>query len=181
MGANRNRKTESANTRQEATLYRFRLQIRSAAVSVFGKYRHTIELVDARQQAALLTLEYLDSGVIDGIARDAGDNPSQVDRYFLRELKCDLLNWAKGIHRRKQRESITTPAGFGLIEIRTRLVIENNPYDEVDLRMTWPLLCMQTFDGMSIKEIAKEIDVSPRTVDRMLAEEKTCAREHYST
>ena len=124
-----------------------------------------------------MTLEYLDSGVLAGIARNAGDDPGQVDRYFLRELKCDLLNWAKRIHRSKQRESLTG----GFIEIRTRLVIENNPFDEVDFRMTWPLLCMRVFDGMRVKEIAKELNVSPRTVDRMLAEEKASAKEHYST
>jgi len=179
MASSNDRKTESATTRQEATLYRFRAQIRSAAVSVYGKYKRTLELDDTRQQAALLTLEYLDSGVLAGIARNAGDDPGQMDRYFLRELKCDLLNWAKKIHRAKERETFTAPAGF--IEIRTRLVIENNPYDEVDFRMTWPILCMQVFDDMEIKEIAKELNVSPRTVNRMLAKEKSNAKEFYST
>lgn len=168
----------AASNRQEATLYRFRLQIRSAADSVSGTYRHSVERDDARQQAALLTLEYLESGVIAGIQRKADDDPNQIDRYFLRELKCDLLNWAEGIHRKRQRERLLAPER--MTDIRTRLVIENDPYDEVDLRMSWPLLCMRVFDRMSVKEVAKELGVSPRTVDRLLAEEKRKAKMYYS-
>jgi hypothetical protein len=165
------------NDRGSATLYRFRLQIRSAADSVWGMYRYTVEREDTRQEAALFTLEYLESGVLAGIERKAGGNPHQIDRYFLRELKCDLLNWAKGIHRAKQRERLLSPVRIS--DIRTRLLVVSDPYDEVDIRMSWPLLSMRAFDDMSVKEIAKEQNVSLRTAHRMLAKEKEDAKKFY--
>jgi len=158
----------------EALLYRFRLQIRYAAEFIHKKYTFTIELDDARQQAALLTLEYNESGVLAGIERKVGGDANQIDRYFLRELKCDLLNWAKKIHRIKQREVLVASD-----EIRTQLQAEVNPYDEVDLRLSWPLWCMRVFDRMGNREIAKELGVSVRTVSRMLAEERVKAMEFY--
>lgn len=164
--------------RGAATLYRFRLQIRSAADSVFDKYRYTVEREDARQEAALLVLEYLQSGVLAGITRKAGENPNQIDRYLLRELKCDLLNWAKRIHRIKQCEQLLPPEE--IVEVRTRLAMESDPYEEVDLRMSWPLMSMRAFDRMGNRDIAKELNVSLRTVGRRIAEEIESIKEYYS-
>jgi hypothetical protein len=155
----------------EALLHRFRLQIRHAANYIAdektGKYRQTIELDDARQEAALFTLEYLESGVLAGIERKAGGDPDQIDRYFLRELKCDMLNWAQKEYRdRKRQVDLYQPV---------------DPYGSVDYRLSWPTLWMSAVERLTLGEIASVLGVSISTVQRRIEREKAEGREYFGS
>lgn len=154
----------------EALLHRFRRQIEYAGKFIAGKHSRMIDEDDARQQAALLTLEYLKSGKIDELQAKADDNPSLViEQLFQRELTCDLKDWAKSQLSDRKR-AIKWAQG-------NLLRPDDDPVKEVDYRMSCPVLCMKVYDGMTSREIAKELGVSVRTVGRMIAEEKANGQE----
>ena len=149
----------------ERLLHHFRRQIDYTAKFIADKYG--IDEDDARQQAALMTLEYLKSGRIDEL--QAKVDGFAIEQLFLRELKCDLLDWVK--REAKDRKRAIRWAQDN------QLRPDDNPIAEVEYRMSFPVLCMRIYDGKTIEEIAKVLGVSARTVGRMIAEEKASGRK----
>ena len=103
----------------EWLLHRFRRQIAYAAEFIAGKHGY-IDIDDARQQAALLTLKYLKSGKIDELQTKIDGNPGfAMEQLFQQEIKRDLQDWVKKEARDRRRAAY---GGMGIASYRRAIL-----------------------------------------------------------
>lgn len=164
---------------------RFQFQVEQAVRNFAGRFpriyqRHTD---DVWQTARQLVVEYDRAGKIDDWEAGNSGDPNQIDRFMLRELDTDLIDWAK-----KHIRRVKGDVAGGKVEIsRAGLDAERpmrNPVEEEvmnDLMWKgWPYLDLAFRHNRTVREIADIKGVSTRTAKRRIAAEKTDARETLS-
>ena len=135
------------------------------------------EISDLWQFARLAVIEYDRSGKIDDWEADHSGDQNQVDRYMLQELTCDLFDWAKGVHRRKQADKriVSDARERG----RSQVGLRAESLDDRIVWVSWPYLELRHVYGLTVAEIAEEKGVSRSTARRRIADEMSDAAETY--
>jgi len=160
---------------------RYKLQIEQAITNVRRRYGGWIkgeDVYDLWQYAWLALIVFDETGLLDDWESNVGGNPNQMDRYVLRAVDCDLMDWAKKLYRRKRREWLEP--GGDKDDWRISPSAIESPEDAV-MWVSWPTLGKLIRDGKTEQEIADDEGVSVRTVQRRAAKEKADAREFYVT
>ncbi|HEY2578420.1 MAG TPA: sigma factor-like helix-turn-helix DNA-binding protein [Streptosporangiaceae bacterium] len=166
---------------------RFRAQIDCAVIKLCKKWM-SIDPADARSYACERVLIYAGEPMPDD--SDAGQlpewetvvkgDPNQLDRYVLRALNCDLLNWAakRARNARNIEEIAVKPVRDDGDDEWVPTIADVYPRGSSVYPATegtlreYPLLRMIYGDGYTIAEIAEQLGKSARTVKRMEAAEK---------
>ena len=174
---------EPAN-RDGWTLHRFRFQLAQAVTNTQRKYGRWVatsergrrQYDDLWQQARLTLIEFDTSGQIDAWESDVSGDQNQLDRYVLRAVDCDLMDWAKKIYRAKNREQ-SQPGT--VIDGRSQLRADDESPEDAAIWISWPTLKLKFKYGMTVKEIAAHLGVSESTVKRRIAGEMADAEKTY--
>ncbi len=182
------------------TIRRFWLQIEQAVRNTKSKWGKWVSWSDLNQQARQFVIEYASSGLIDDWRYDLDGDETQVERYLLRELNCDLGNWLRKIVRRKRKEAQLASDTIGDLDViihRPQTASRHRPRDPIQeglrrvsrpwqesphnvvMWVSWPTLEMRYRFGMTDEQIAGELGVSVKTVRRRAASEMSDARDTY--
>jgi hypothetical protein len=110
-----------------------------------------------------------DAGQLDEWEEQVKGDPDQLDRFVLRALNMDMLNYGRDRLRRNKRETPVEPEKFGSV---TGYITTGN----LD---AYPVLRMRYAEGKTREQIAGELKVPLARVKRMLsAETKRYVEEH---
>lgn len=165
-------------TADDYLVRRFVLQVEQAVRNTRGKWGQWIDRHDAEdleQYAWLEVSGYDRKGELDDWEAKVNGDPNQLDRFVLSALNRDLANWAKKLHRAKQRLTVTSPE---VIE-RTEIASKDPTPGEAVIWLSWPTLELKFRYGYTMREIAKIKGVSLRTANRRYAEEMSDAEKTY--
>jgi hypothetical protein len=164
---------------------RFHFQIKSAVDSLWTSFAGVLKrhYPEAWQAAYKLVIEYDRAGLIDTWEADNSGDQNQVDRFMLRELSCDMKDWAIWFVRNFVRsgeddfpDDYEDSFTFGDTEPPVEYQVIWN-----DLWRRWPYLDLRFRHGRTVEQIAEIEGVSSRTVKRQIAEEKIRARQTLET
>ena len=162
---------------------RFQFQIEQAVRNFATRFPRIIERhkADVWQFARQCVVEYDRAGKIDDWEADYSGDQNQIDRFMLRELDTDLIDWAKKYIRRVRGD---VAGGDVAGDTARKARVDDPVQDEVIDRMTWnerwdrwSYLALRFREGRSVGEIARIKGVSRSTAKRKMAEEMADARE----
>ena len=167
-------------TGDTSVVRRYWPQIEQSARNLAAKFpflfRSEIALREAKNYAAERVVIYAgnpidgdsDAGQLEEWTEQVKGNPDQIDRFVLRALNCDLLDYAKAKLRRNKRETLVAPESLAVSGY-----ISGGNLDD------YPVMHMRYAEGMTREQIARELKMSLARVKRMIsAETKRYEQEH---